>query len=58
MPLGGRAALFATEGVMTSQHASNGLNCATCHSNLETNELYTFESVTFPSGATVTMGFR
>jgi hypothetical protein len=46
---------LATEGVSTSQHASNGLNCATCHSNLETNELYTFEEVTFPSGATVTM---
>ena len=47
--------LLATEGVSTSQHASNGLNCATCHSDLTTNELYTFEEVTFPSGATVTM---
>lgn len=47
--------LFATEGVSISQPPSNGLNCATCHSDLETYELYTFDSVTFPSGATVTM---
>lgn len=48
--------LFATEGVSISQPLANGLNCATCHSSLETFELYTFDSVTFPSGASVTFG--
>ncbi len=47
--------LLATEGVSISQPASGGLNCATCHSNLETFELYQFEEVTFPSGAKVTL---
>jgi hypothetical protein len=47
--------LMATEGVSISQPASSGLNCATCHSDLTTFELYTFEEVTFPSGATVTL---
>jgi hypothetical protein len=35
---------------------ANRLNCATCHSNLETFELYVFDEVTFPSGATVSFG--
>ena len=48
--------LFATEGVSISQPLANGLNCATCHSNLDTYELYTFDSVTFPSGASVSFG--
>lgn len=48
--------LFATEGVSISQPLASGLNCATCHSNLETFELYVFDSVTFPSGASVTFG--
>ena len=47
--------LLATEGVSISQPAANGLNCATCHSDLGTYELYTFEDVTFPSGATVSL---
>ena len=38
--------LLATEGVSTAT-CSNGLNCATCHSDLTTNELYTFEEVIF-----------
>ena len=45
--------LFATEGVTIAQEPSNGLNCATCHSDLETLERYVFTDVTFPSGATV-----
>ncbi|MCA9941996.1 MAG: hypothetical protein KC449_00875 [Anaerolineales bacterium] len=48
--------LFATEGVSISQPLANGLNCATCHSSLETFEVYTFDSVTFPSGASVSFG--
>ncbi|MBK7893748.1 MAG: hypothetical protein IPJ90_02385 [Anaerolineaceae bacterium] len=48
--------LLATEGVSITQPTANGLNCATCHSNLETFELYVFDSVTFPSGATVSFG--
>ncbi len=48
--------LFATEGVTISQPVASGLNCATCHSDLETYELYTFDAVEFPSGASVTFG--
>lgn len=48
--------LFATEGVSITQPVASGLNCATCHSNLETFELYVFDEVTFPSGATVSFG--
>jgi hypothetical protein len=48
--------LFLTEGVTISQEPSNGLNCATCHSDLTTYALYASPEVTFPSGATVSMG--
>lgn len=48
--------LFATEGVSIEQPLANGLNCATCHSSLETYDLYVFDSVTFPSGASVSFG--
>ena len=48
--------LLATEGVSITQPVANGLNCATCHSSLETFEVYTFDSVTFPSGASVSFG--
>jgi hypothetical protein len=48
--------LFLTEGVMISQEPSNGLNCATCHSDLTTFALYSSPEVTFPSGATVSLG--
>jgi len=44
---------FISEGVVTSQPASNGLNCATCHNNLEEFTIYEVEQVAFPSGATV-----
>ncbi|MCA9872243.1 MAG: hypothetical protein KC441_01255 [Anaerolineales bacterium] len=45
--------LFAEQGVTINQPTSNGLNCATCHNSLTEFTLYTFEDVTFPSGATV-----
>ncbi|MCB9419631.1 MAG: hypothetical protein H6667_07495 [Ardenticatenaceae bacterium] len=48
--------LFLTEGVSISQEPSNGLNCATCHSDLTTFALYASPEVTFPSGATVSLG--
>ncbi|MEJ2747992.1 MAG: cytochrome c3 family protein, partial [Anaerolineae bacterium] len=48
--------LFLAEGVSISQEPSNGLNCATCHSDLTTFALYASPEVTFPSGATVSLG--
>ncbi len=48
--------LFLAEGVTISQEPSNGLNCATCHSDLTTFALYVSPEVTFPSGATVSLG--
>lgn len=48
--------LFLAEGVTISQEPSNGLNCATCHSDLTTFALYASPEVTFPSGATVSLG--
>lgn len=48
--------LFAAEGVSISQPVASGLNCATCHSSLETFEVYAFDEVTFPSGASVSFG--
>lgn len=45
---------FAAEGVNITAEVSNGLQCETCHSG-EWPGRYTFESVTFPSGATVTV---
>ncbi len=49
---------FITEGVVTSQPASNGLNCGTCHNDLQEFTLYEVPAVRFPSGATVTFGER
>lgn len=49
---------FITEGVVTSQPASNGLNCGTCHNDVQNFTLYEVPSVRFPSGATVTFGER
>ncbi|HSH00869.1 MAG TPA: hypothetical protein VLL52_00025 [Anaerolineae bacterium] len=48
--------LLAQEGVTIAQHPSNGLECATCHTNSDTYERYEFTEVTFPSGATVSFG--
>ena len=49
---------FITEGVVTSQPASNGLNCGTCHNDVQNFTLYEVASVRFPSGSTVTFGER
>ncbi len=50
---------FITEGgVVTSQPASNGLNCGTCHNDLQEFTLFEVPSVRFPSGATVSFGER
>ena len=49
---------FITEGVVTSQPASNGLACGTCHNDVQEFTLYEVPSVRFPSGATVTFGER
>jgi hypothetical protein len=49
---------FITEGVVTSQPASNGLNCGTCHNDVQEFTLYEVASVRFPSGATVSFGER
>ena len=49
---------FITEGVITSQPASNGLNCGTCHNDVQNFTLYEVPSVRFPSGATVSFGER
>jgi hypothetical protein len=47
--------LFIEQGVSINQPTSNGLQCATCHSDLTTFELYPVESVEFPSGATLSL---
>jgi len=45
---------FYKEGVNISAEIANGFQCATCHNEEdEWPALFTFESVTFPSGATV-----
>ena len=49
---------FIAEGVVTSQPASNGLNCGTCHSDLSEFTVYEVPSVRFPSGSTVSFGER
>ncbi|MCP4362552.1 MAG: hypothetical protein GY796_31490 [Chloroflexi bacterium] len=45
--------LFAEQGVTINQPPANGLNCATCHNDLDEYTLYQTADVTFPSGATV-----
>ena len=47
---------FIAEGVTISQPATNGLNCATCHNDLQEYTVYEVQSVKFPSGATVSFG--
>ncbi|HZD11373.1 MAG TPA: cytochrome c3 family protein, partial [Candidatus Binatia bacterium] len=47
---------FLTEGVLVSQELSNGLECTTCHSSLETFERRPVEEVAFPSGAVLSTG--
>ncbi len=47
---------FLSEGVHMRQSPSNGLDCATCHSSLETFDRYVVEQVSFPSGAVLSTG--
>jgi len=47
--------LYIEQGVTIEQPTANGLNCATCHSDLTTFTLYESESVEFPSGATLSL---
>lgn len=42
---------FIAEGVTVAENLSNGLECTTCHTSLETFERFTLEGVEFPSGA-------
>jgi len=49
---------FITEGVVTSQPASNGLTCGTCHNDVQNFTVYDVPAVRFPSGATVSFGER
>jgi hypothetical protein len=46
---------FLREGVNISQAPSNSFLCTTCHTDFEEYGRYEIASVTFPSGATVTM---
>ncbi|MFO7661565.1 MAG: cytochrome c3 family protein [Chloroflexota bacterium] len=47
---------FLTENVNTSLPASNGLDCATCHNDVQEFTIYEVEQVTFPSGLRVSFG--
>jgi len=48
--------VFLKEGVNISEPVSNGFQCRTCHSDLETYALYEVASVEFPSGAVLDSG--
>lgn len=48
--------VFMANATNVAEPSSNGLNCATCHSDLSTFTLYEVNQVTFPSGATVSFG--
>jgi hypothetical protein len=48
--------LYLTEGVAITQPISNGFQCETCHGGEEWPELFDVASVTFPSGAAVSVG--
>jgi hypothetical protein len=43
-------------GVNVATHPSSGFNCATCHSDLSTFELFQVNNVRFPGGAILTFG--
>ncbi|HSG17593.1 MAG TPA: cytochrome c3 family protein, partial [Anaerolineae bacterium] len=47
--------LYIEQGAEIEQPTANGLNCATCHSDLTTFTLYESESVEFPSGAVLSL---
>jgi hypothetical protein len=46
--------MFLAEGATISVTPSNGLECSTCHNDLQEFTFYEVESVRFPSGAVVT----
>jgi hypothetical protein len=46
---------FVAEGTNTSQPPANGFKCTTCHTNYEDYARIQIETVTFPSGAELTM---
>ena len=48
--------MFLAEGVTISQPPSNGLQCATCHNDLQEYTLHEVASVKFPSGAVIDSG--
>ena len=48
--------LFIEQGVSINQPVANGLDCATCHNDLETYTRLETEAVPFPSGASLTTG--
>jgi len=48
--------MFVAEGVTISQPPSNGLQCATCHNDLQEYTLHEIASVKFPSGAVIDSG--
>lgn len=48
--------MFIAEGVNISAPSSNGLQCATCHNDVETFTIYEIAGVTFPSGARIDAG--
>jgi hypothetical protein len=43
-------------GVNVATHPSSGFNCATCHSDVSTFELFEVNNVRFPGGAILTFG--
>ena len=45
---------FVTTGTTGPQHLPNGLKCATCHDSVSAFTLRTVDSVTYPSGVTLT----
>jgi hypothetical protein len=48
--------LYITQGAEISQPASGGLNCATCHNDLQEFTIYESGEVEFPSGAVIDSG--
>ena len=48
--------IYVEQGVTLHQPTSNGLNCSTCHNDLESYTRYEPEEVSFPSGAVLSTG--
>ncbi|WKZ40689.1 MAG: hypothetical protein QY328_01390 [Anaerolineales bacterium] len=49
---------FIKHGANLSNPSSNGFACSTCHNEASWPDLYTVNSVTFPSGAVISFGIR